>query len=263
MELTEKARRAAIAHKPKKPGIMYMEYPIMIEINGYVTETHGKARFTIKIMNDNVEDEKGNHPGVSKEKSVFIPGALYPNDYHDQFEIVKDNEYLMGKIDECWSRCKELSKGDRVECVVFIVEEVVQNGVTIYNINRNPNNIETYTKFDLWLYPDPQSFKRLEVDSRESLKFRKQWRYTCINREKYEKITGDTLYGYRDKAWIRKHPNIVSPILWWIRFRTAISKLRKGFTKQENLTKISIIISIILALITIWSLFFKNSNPSP
>ena len=233
IELTEKAKRAAIAHKPKKLGIMYMEYPIMIEINGYVTETQGKARFMIKIMNDNIDDEKGNHPGVSKEKSVFIPRALYPNDYHDHFEIVKDNEYLMEKIGECWSRCKELRKGDRVECVVFIVEEEVRNGVTTYNINRNRNDIETYTKFELWLYPDPQSFKRLEVDSRESLKFRKQWRYTCINREKCGKITGYG-YKYRSRRWINKNPTIIFPIIGWIWIKTNLFNLWNRFTRQKD-----------------------------
>ena len=244
---------------------MYMEYPIMIEITGYVTETHRKARFMIKITNDNIEDEKGNHPGVSKEKSVFIPRALYPNDSHEQFESEKDNEYLIGKIDECWSRSRELKMGDQVKCCVFIVTTTGDeyDGNRTFNIHKNPNDIETYTKFELWLYPDIQLFERLEMDSRESLKFRKQWRYTCINREKYEKITGSKWNDYRNKGWINKHPIRTFPRIWGIRFRTAVSKLRKGFTKQENLTKISIIISIILALITIWSLFFKNSNPSP
>ena len=188
----------------------------MIEITGYVTETHGKAGFMIKITNDNIEVEKGNHPEVSKEKSVFIHGALYPNDYHERFEIVKDNEYLIQKIDECQLRSKELKKGDRVKCVVFIVEEETRNGVTTYVINRRSTDIKVYADFDLWLYPDPQSFKRLEVDSRESLKFRKQWFYTCKNREKCEEITGSKWNDYRNKGWINKNPKMIFPILWWI-----------------------------------------------
>ena len=244
-----------------------MEYPIMIEITGYVTETHRKARFMIKITNDNIEDEKGNHPGVSKEKSVFIPGALYPNDSHEQFESAKDNEYLIGKIDECWSRSKELKMGDQVKCCVFIVTTTGDeyDGNRTFNIHKNPNDIETYTKFELWLYPDIQLFERLEVDSRESLKFRKQWRYTSINREKYKKITGSTLYGYRDKKWVNKNPKITFPILWGIQVKTTVSNLWKRLTGQENLPIISLIANIILAFISIisiavniWLLFLKG-----
>lgn len=249
---------------------------MQIDITGYITETYrvttpGKARFTIKIMNDNVEDEKGNHPGVSKEKTVLIPATLYPSDYHGHFENVKDredSEHVMEKIGECRSRCKELRKGDQVECAVFIVEEEVRN--EIYNINRNPNNIETYTKFDLWLYPDPQLFKRLDVDSRESLKFRKQWRYTCINREEYKKITGSTLYGYRDKKWVNKNPKMIFPVLWWIQAKTTVSNLWKRFKRQgknksttinsNKSTTINTIVTIIAIIVGIISiiLFFKQ-----
>ena len=210
----------------------------------------------IKITNDNIEDEKGNHPEVSKEKNVFIPGALYPNDYHTQFENIKDNEYLMGKIDECWSRSKELKKGDQVKCSVFIVEEETRNGVTTYVINRRSTDIKVYADFDLWLYPDPESFKRLEVDSRESLKFRKQWFYTCKNREKCEEITGSKWNDYRYKGWINKNPKIIFPILWGIRLGTAASNLWGRLTRQENLPKDSIthkftIIGIIVTTIGI------------
>ena len=78
-------------------------------------------------------------------------------------------------------------------------------------INRNPNDIETYTKFPLWLYPNNGYFRRSESDSRESLKFRKQWRYACINREKYEKING---YLFGDYWWINKNPKMIFPILY-------------------------------------------------
>ena len=235
-----------------------MEYPIMIEITGYVTETSGLSGFTIKITNDNIEDEKGNHSEVSKEKKIFIAGALYPDDYHERFEIAKDNEYPMEKIGECRSRSKELKIGDRVKCCVFIVNTRSDNGEKIYTINTNPNDIESYTKFELWLYPDPQSFYRLEVDSKESLKFRKQWFYTCVNREKYKRITGYTLYGYKDKKWINKNPKITFPILWWIQAKTTASNLWKRFTGQEKnkLTIINTVVTIIgivvAIIIVIW-----------
>ena len=229
-----------------------MEYPIMIEIAGYVTATSGVSGFTIKITNDNIENEKGNHPEVSKEKRIFIAGALYPNDYHERFEIAKDNEYPMQKIGECRARSKELKIGDRVKCCVFMVNTHSDNGEKVYTINTNPNDIESYTKFELWLYPDPQSFYRLEVDSKESLKFRKQWFYTCVNREKYKRITGYTLYGYRDKKWVNKNPKITFPILWWIRVKTKISNLWKKIIGQENLLKNTLaIIGIIVGVISI------------
>ena len=236
----------------------------MIDITGYITEADGNNEFTIKVTSDKVQQLPLNDIQVSKEVTVFINPYRYPSDYYVEFEkITGENNYRRDRVNNCLSLSKVLKRGDQVKCSVFIVESETRNGDTTHNINNNRKDVETYADFPLWLYPNADYFKRLEVDSKKSLKFRKQWLYTCINRQKYEKITGDTLYGYRDKGWIRKRPNIVSPILWWIRFRTAVSKLRKGFTKQENLTKISIIISIILALITIWSLFFKNANPSP
>ena len=238
----------------------------MIDIIGYVTKLHGKNGFEIKVTSDKVQHLSFSDIQVSKEVRVFIDRYHYPSDDDSEFEkITGEGEYRRDKINNSRSLSNALRKGDRVECSVFIVESETRNRVETHKIKRNRKDIETYADFPLWLYPDPDSdhFKRLEVDSRESLKFRKQWRYTCINREKYEKITGSKWNDYRNKGWINKHTIRTFPRIWGIRFRTAVSKLRKGFTKQENLTKISIIISIILALITIWSLFFKNSNPSP
>lgn len=237
---------------------------MLIDIIGYVTGLHGESGFEIKVTSDKVTNLSFSDIQVSKEVRIWINAYRYPSDDGSEFKLTTiEDKYERDKINKFRSLSNALRMGDQVKCSVCIVEQEVRNGVETYVINYRRKDIETYADFDLWLCPYDDCFERLEGDSQESLKFRKQWLYTCINREKHEKITGDTLYEYRDKGWIRKHPNIVSPILWWIRFKTAISKLRKGFTQQENLTKISIIINIILALITIWSLFFKNSNPSP
>ena len=199
-----------------------------------------QVRFTIKITNDNVEDEKGNHPEVSKEKKIFIAGALYPNDYHTQFEIAKDNEYLMKEIDECRSRSRELQRGDRVACEVFMIEEEIHNGVSIYKINGKRRDMETYTKSELWLYPNPKSSYRIGVDTPETLKFRKQQFYMLKNSEKYEKIVSEKWYTYINKWWTNKNPKMIFPILWGIRVKTTVSNLWGRLTRQENLPKTSL-----------------------
>ena len=158
---------------------------MMIEIIGYVTKSHGGSSFTLKITNDNVEDESGNHPEVSKEAKIFIT-ALYPNDYSGGFEETEE-KYKREKREECCSRSKELKQGDRVKCSVFIVDTHIYNEETTYVINTNPNDIETYTKFELWMDPDPKSFERLEIDTPETLKFRRQNYYADINKKKCEK----------------------------------------------------------------------------
>ena len=55
-----------------------------------------------------------------------------------------------------------------------MVDTRSDSGETTYIVINNPNDIETYTKFDLWLYPDDKFFERLEVDTPQTLKFRKQ-----------------------------------------------------------------------------------------
>ena len=78
-----------------------------------------------------------------------------------------------------------------VECCVFIVDidnSGVQDGNVIYPINSNRNDVETYPKFQLWIYPNDNYFKRLEIDTLETLKFRKQNYYMDTNRKKCEKI---------------------------------------------------------------------------
>ena len=230
---------------------------MMIEITGYVTKSHGGSSFTLKITSDSVEDEKGNHPEVSKETEINIASTLYPDDYYERFEVA-NAKYNKDRINRCLSISKELKKGDRVKCSVFIVDPRSDDGATTHIINANPNDIETYTKFELWLYPDPKSFERLEVDTPETLKFRKQNYYADINEKKCEKIMGHSWY-YSDKWWINKNPKITFPIMWWIQVKTTASNLWKGFTKQE--TPISIVwksIAIISSIIAIWALFFKD-----
>ena len=153
------------------------------------------------------------------------------------------HKYGREQIDKCISLSKVLKMGDQIECSVFIVDPKA------CAINCNPNDIETYAKFPLWLYPNNDYFRRSESDSRESLKFRKQWRYACINREKYEKING---YLFGDYWWIDKNPKIIFPILWWIQVKTAVSNLWERFTGQENLPKNKLaIIGIVLGVISI------------
>ena len=238
----------------------------MIDIIGYVTKLHGKNGFEIKVTSDKVQHLSFSDIQVSKEVRVFIDRYHYPSDDDSEFEkITGEGEYRRDKINNSRSLSNALRKGDRVECSVFIVESETRNRVETHKIKRNRKDIETYADFPLWLYPDPDPdsdhFKRLEVDSRESLKFRKQWRYTCINREKYEKITGSKWNDYRNKGWINRHPIRTFPRIWWVQVKTTASNLWKRFTKQENLTitlTIVTIISVLSALIIAWLHFFKK-----
>lgn len=141
---------------------------------------------------------------------------------------------------------KALSTGDQINCSVFIVDEETRA------INRNPNDIETYAKFPLWLYPNKGYFRRSESDSQESLKFRKQWRYTCINKEQCKKITGQLLNKYRHKWWINKNPKMIFPMLWWIQVKTAVSNLWERLTGQEKLRKNKLaIIGLIVGIMSL------------
>ena len=225
---------------------------MMIEITGYITKAHGGTGFTIKITHDNVKDEKGNHPEVSKEKKIRIMRILYPDENYQRFEK-EEADYHKEQIDESVSISRALKKGDRVKCCVFIVISHRYNNNTTYTIHDNPNDIETYTKFDLWLYPDDKSFERLEVDTPQTLKFRKQNYYMDINKTKYEKITGNQ---YQNKWWMNKNPRIIFPILGWIQIRTTVSNFRKRFKDPNNLTTshkmwliISVIVNIILGIL--------------
>ena len=239
-----------------------------IDIAGYVTKPLVNYHFTINVTSDRVERPSLSFSDiqVEKEVTIFISPGHYPTDYHSEFEtITKEDKYHRDKINKCSSLGSALKIGDRVKCSVFIVEGDTHNGVTTQKINKNRNDIETYAKFPLWLYPDDDFFKRLEVDSQKSLKFRKQWFYTHRNWGKWEKITGGEWNDYKKKPWINKHPIRTFPRIWGIRFRTAVSNLWERLTGQETLLKVSLIANIILAFITtisvalnIWLLFFKN-----
>ena len=229
-----------------------------IDITGYVTERFTNYHFKVKVTSDSVEHLPLNNLQVSEEVRVTIPPYFYPLDDNSKFigliaqddpRLYEDDPHLddprINEAKECLSFARALREGDQIECSVFIVDSITRD------INRNPNDIETYAKFDPWLYPNKGSFRRSESDSRESLKFRKQWRYTCINREKCRKVA-DYAYKYHSRWWINKNPKMIFPIIWGIRVKTAVSKLWKRFTKQEigiAIGIIGIIVTIIVAIL--------------
>ena len=256
-----------------------------IDIIGYVTEPLVNHNFTIKVTSDEVGYLSFSDIQVSKEVRIYISPYLYLSDNESEFKrltveeverltaeeserLTAEEKSRIDRINKCLAFGNALGRGDQIECSVFIVEPEIRNGRETYTINRNRKDIETYADFPLWLYSNDVSFRRSESDSRESLKFRKQWRYTCINREKYKKITGYTLFGYRDKKWVNKNPKITFPILWWIQVKTTASNLWRRFTRQENLSKtsithkpttintvvtiIAIVVTVIAIVIAIW-----------
>lgn len=240
---------------------------MLIDITGYVTELHGENGFEIKVTSDTVHSREFTNLQVSKEVRIWINAYRYPSDDGGEFKLttVEDKDYRK-KINKCRSLSKALELGDQVTCAVFVVERETRNEVETYAINKRPKDIKTYAEFDLWLCPYDDCFQRLEVDSRESLKFRRQWFYTCVNGEKYKKITG---YSCGNHWWINKNPKIIFPILWLIRVKTTISNLWEKFTGQEKnksttintiVTIIAIVVGIIGIVITIW---LNNRNPSP
>ncbi len=226
-----------------------------IDITGYVTKSLVSYSFAIKVTGDSVERLSLSNLQVSKEVRIAIPPYLYPLDDHSKFIVLtaqddpRLNDPHINEINKCFSFVGALREGDQIECSVFIVDRETRA------INRNRREIETYADFDLWLYPNKGYFRRSESDSRESLKFRKQWRNACINREKCGKITGYG-YKYRSRRWINKNPTIILPIVGWIWIKTCLSNLWKRLTRQENRPKTSIgiiltIIGIIVGVISI------------
>ena len=121
-----------------------------IDIIGYVTERLTGYSFAIKVTSDSVECLSLSNLQVSKEVRIFIYPYLYP--FGDKFiELTAQddprlNDPHINDINECLSFGKALGKGDQIECSVFIVDPKTRA------INRNPNDIETYAKFPLWLY---------------------------------------------------------------------------------------------------------------
>ncbi len=208
---------------------------MIIDITGYVTELHGENGFQIKVTSDRVYSRSLTDLQVSKEVRVVINPNHYPSDNGSEFKLItaKDKDHR-DRINKFRSLSNALRMGDQVNCTVFIVEREARNEVETYVINNRPTDIKTYADFDLWLCPYNKCLERLEVDSQESLKFRKQWFYTCRNREKCKKITGSEWNDYRDKWWINKNPTIILPILWWIQVKTTVSNLWGRFTGREN-----------------------------
>ena len=224
---------------------------MIIDITGYVTELHGETGFKIKVTSDRVHSRSFSDMQVSKEVRVWISSNLCPSDDGSEFKLTED-KYKRDRINKYRFLSNALRLGDQVNCAVFVVEQETRNGVKTYAINYRPKDIKTYADFDLWLCPYDSCFERLKVDSRESLKFRKQWFYTWVNREKCAEITGSEWNGYRNKWWINKNPKITFPILWWIQVKTTISNLWKKIIGQENLLKNTLaIIGIVIGIIGI------------
>ena len=224
---------------------------MIIDITGYVTELHGEDGFKIKVTSDWALSRSFRDMQVSKEVRIWISADRYPSDDSSEFKKVEDKDQR-DRINQFRFLSNALRMGDQVDCVAFIVEQETRNGITSHIINKRSKDIKTYADFDLWLCPYDGCFKRLEADSRESLKFRKQWFYTCLNRGKYEKITG---YPFGDYGWINKNPKIVFPIIAWIRIKTYLSNLWNRLTRQENPPKTIAhklaIIGIVVGIISI------------
>ena len=224
---------------------------MLIDITGYVTAELSSYSFAITVTNDKVEPLSLSDIQVSKKVRIAIPPQLYPLDDNSKFikltagDDPRTNAPRINEINKCLSFAKTLKMGDQIECSVFIVDKKTRA------INRNRREVETYADFELWLYPNKGNFRRSEADSRESLKFRKQWYYACINREKCGKITGYA-YKYRSRWWIHKNPTIILPIIWWIQVKTTVSNLWERFIGQENLQKNKLaIISLVVGIIGI------------
>ena len=107
----------------------------MIKIEGYVIESYGKEGFKIKITKDDVEDEKGKHPNVSKEKDIYINPSHHPHDERSFVRVGNGGDNRRYYIDECMSVSAVLKKGDRVECSVYIVDDNITENTNSYAIN--------------------------------------------------------------------------------------------------------------------------------
>lgn len=220
----------------------------MINITGYVLESHGTKGFTIKITDDDVKDEKGKHPNILKEVRIKIHEHIYPADNSTSF--VRAEGPRINKIDRCMSISRGLREGDMVECCAYLVNEDYHDNIAHYKINSNKNDILTYTNFDLLLHPFPDSFERLDIDTPKSLKFRRYNYYLDENRKKYEEITGDSSSKYKKYKWMYKNPkrNVLRFVV--LRIKTLMSNLW-GYLSVKNMTVLGIILSVPLAILGI------------
>ena len=227
---------------------------MMIEIEGYVTQSHGKNGFKIKITKDDVKDKKGKHPQLLNVKKIEISPYYYPDDLSTQY-VKSDVPSHIKNIKKCRAISEGLEKGDRIRCCVYIVEEIYDKHTPTYIINSNRNDILTYTIFRLWLYPNPDIFKRLHVDTPRSLKFRKQNYYMDKNINRCEAIAGGSVWRYKYKWWINKKPMLLFPVFLWIRIKKAFSNLW-SYLSVKNLTILGIILSVSFAILGIVATFF-------
>ena len=230
---------------------------MLINITGYVTETLRRGCFTIKITDDDVTDNKGKHPQVSEEVKIYIKQGYYP---HKSIYIYigqgDKNDLRLGDIEKCTSFSEGLKKGDRVDICVYIVHEKQENKETVYYIDNNPVNRENYTKFYLWLHPGSNMFKRLEIDTPQTLKFRKQNYYTDKNRKKFEKIVGSLSYKYNYKWWINKNPKILCPLFVGVRIKTKVSNILGKIVGEDKISDRSLTILGIAATIIVPFIFY-------
>ena len=91
---------------------------------------------------------------------IEIREDLYPHGVTNQF--VKAEGERIDQIQRGMLAIKELKKGDRVKYNVNLVDVSYDGIEATYTINRNPNDILTYTKFDLLLCPIGGMFERLK-----------------------------------------------------------------------------------------------------
>lgn len=102
---------------------------MVIKIIGYVTELHGRKGLTIKITEDDVEDEKGKHPNVSKEKRIDLRRYSFLN---NSDKLVTGDDSSLNEFSELALTIESLKKGDRVECHVYIIDEKNEDNETVF-----------------------------------------------------------------------------------------------------------------------------------
>ena len=212
-------------------------FTMSIRIAGYVTESYGKDGFTIKITEDEDTSGKWKNLHVSEEVRIYFRG-YYPIDNSDKL-VVADGEQRLAKTKKRAITIEALEKGDRVECIIYIVDEKNENNKLTYYRDNNPVNKKHYTEFDLWLLPSDNMFERLAVDTPETLKYRRQNYNMDRNRNACVNITGDSWQKCNKSWWMNKHPIIVVPyfIALWI-----ITKFSRNsdYSSDEQLTKLNI-----------------------
>lgn len=119
-----------------------------------------------------------------------------------------------------------------------------------FYINKHPIDKKNYTEFTLWLHLGCNMFERLELDTPETLKFRKKNYYMDRNRAICGKICGASTYKYKKEWWIKINPKLLFPVFAGIWFKTKVSKLW-GYLSAKSLAVLGIILGIIGIIVTI------------